>query len=532
MNKKLLSLFLSSILLFGLVACSSNSSTDGATSETQDTLVYGRGGDSISLDPATVTDGESYKVADNIYDTLVKFGDMDTKIHPSLASDWKVSDDGLTYTFTLREGIKFHDGTAFNADAVVYNFKRWMEPEEGQEGKFAMYRSMFGGFKGDEGHVIKEVKALDESTVQFTLNRPQAPFLKNLTMTPFAIASPEAIEKYGDKYNENPVGTGPFVFSEWQRNDKIVLKKNEDYWMDGYPKLETVIFRSIPENSARLNALKTGEIDMMDGVSPSDVAGIEETPDLKTFTRPSMNIGYLGLNVTRGPLKNKDVRKALNHAVDKQAIIDAFYEGQAEPAKNPIPPSIQGYNDEIEAYPFDLEKAKSLLEKSGYPDGFDMELWAMPVSRPYMPNGQKVAEAIQSTFKEIGVNATIKSYEWATYVEKVIGGEADSFLLGWTVQNGDADNLLYTLLDKTNIGSSNSARYESEEFHKLLVEAKSTVDPEKRNELYNQALKVFHEDVPWIPLVHATPVVAGKKNIEGFNPHPNSSVLLAKVEFK
>ncbi|WP_408011711.1 ABC transporter substrate-binding protein [Pseudalkalibacillus sp. A8] len=527
-----LSLFLSSILLIGLVACSSDNTTSGASTTPQDSLVYGRGGDSVSLDPATVTDGESFKVTENIYDTLVKFGDMDTKIHPSLATDWKISNDGLTYTFTLQEGVKFHDGSSFNADAVVYNFKRWMDPEESEKGKFAMYRAMFGGYKGDESHIIKEVKAIDENTVQFTLNRPQAPFLKNLTMTSFAIASPKALEKYGEKFNENPVGTGPFIFEKWQRNDKIVLKKNDDYWMDGYPKLKTVIFKAIPEGSARLNALKAGEIDMMDGVSPSDVSGIEKSSDLKTFTRPSMNIGYLGLNVTRGPLKNKDVRKALNHAVDKQAIIDAFYEGQAKPAKNPIPPTIQGYNEEIEAYSFDLEKAKSLLEKAGYPDGFDMEIWAMPVSRPYMPNAQKVAEAIQSTFKKIGVNASIKSYEWATYIEKVIGGEADSFLLGWTVQNGDADNLLYTLLDKTNVGSSNSARYESEEFHQLLTEAKTTVDPEKRNELYHKALETFHEDAPWIPLVHSTPVVAGKKNIKGFNPHPNSSVLMTKVEFK
>ena len=522
-------LTLTLVLSISLIGCSSNTNS-GSEGDNQTTMIFGRGGDSVSLDPAVVTDGESFKVAENIYDTLVQFGDMDTEVHPSLASDWEVSEDGLQYTFTLEEDVSFHDGTPFNADAVVYNFERWMNPKEDQAEPFAFYRSMFGGFKGEEGHIIKDVKAIDEYTVQIDLKRPQAPFLKNLSMTPFSIASPKAL-KEGD-YGQNPVGTGPFVFKEWKRNDKIVLEKNKDYWVDGYPKLEQVIFKSIPDNAARLNALKTGEIDMMDGVMPSDVPQIEENADLTTFTRPSMNIGYLGLNVTRGPLQDKKVRQALNHAVDKEAIIEAFYQGQAEPAKNPIPPSIQGYNDDISAYEYDLDKARSLLEEAGYADGFEMELWAMPVSRPYMPDGQKVAEAIQSSFKEIGVETTIKTYEWATYVEKVIGGEADSFLLGWTAQNGDADNVLYTLLDKEMVGSSNSSRYESEELHNLLVEAQSTVDEEKRNKLYKQALEVIHEDAPWIPLVHSTPVVAGKDNIKGFNPHPNSSVEMLKVEFK
>lgn len=524
-------LTLTLVLGISLVGCSSNANS-GSESDKQATMIFGRGGDSVSLDPAVVTDGESFKVAENIYDTIVQFGDMDTEVHPALASDWEVSEDGRQYTFTLEEDVVFHDGTAFNADAVVYNFERWMSPKEDQAEPFAFYRSMFGGFKGDEDHIIKDVKAIDEYTVEIDLKRPQASFLKNLSMTPFSIASPKALKESGSDYGQHPVGTGPFVFKEWKRNDKIVLEKNSGYWIDDYPKLEQVIFKSIPDNAARLNALKTGEIDMMDGVMPSDVTQIEDNSDLKTFTRPSMNIGYLGLNVTRGPLKSKKVRQALNHAVDKEAIIKAFYQGQAEPAKNPIPSSIQGYNEDVTQYDYDLDKAMALLEEAGYADGFEMELWAMPVSRPYMPDGQKVAEAIQSSFKEIGVETTIKTYEWAAYVEKVIGGEADSFLLGWTAQNGDADNVLYTLLDKDMVGSSNSSRYESEELHNLLVEAQSTVEQEKRNELYKKALEVIHEDAPWIPLVHSTPVVAGKDNIKGFNPHPNSSVEMLKVEYE
>jgi peptide/nickel transport system substrate-binding protein len=509
------------VLSMALAGCSSSSSSD-------DILVYGRGADSKSLDAASVTDGESIKVTKNIYDTLVDYGDDNTDIQEALATSWEVSDDALTYTFTLREGVKFHDGTDFNADAVVFNFKRWMSGD----GEYYYYSSMFGGFEGDAGHVIKEVKALDTYQVQFTLTRPQAPFLKNLAMPVFGIASPAAIEEHGDKFGENPVGTGPFKFVEWKRNETITLEKNEDYWMEGYPKLDKVIFQSIPDNQSRLNALLTGAIDLMDGVSPSDVAKIDGEADYQVFTRPSMNVGYLGLNVEKGPLKNKLVRQALNHAVDKQAIIDAFYEGQAEPAKNPLPPIISGYNDDIDPYPYDLEKAKKLLKQAGYGDGFTMELWAMPVPRPYMPDGKKVAEAIQASFAKIGVNARIKSYDWATYLDLARKGEADSFLLGWTGDNGDADNFLYVLLDKDTIDSNNYARYSSDKVHDLLIKAQSTPDEAERTKLYKEAQEIIHEDAPWIPLVHSKPALGAHSKVQGFTPHPTGSDKLTKVYFK
>ena len=545
-RKLLFTLLFTLLLAIGLVGCGNSSETSGENSNTnensendnsegnvekevQDTLVFGRGGDSVGLDPAQVTDGESIKVTKNIFDTLVDYGDQDTVVYPALATEWNVSDDGLTYTFKLREGVKFHDGTDFNAEAVVYNFDRWAN---GNEDTFAYYASMFGGFKGDEGHVIKEVKAVDTNSVEFTLKRPQAPFLKNLAMPPFAIASPTALEKFGEAFVENPVGTGPFVFNEWKRNERIILEKNENYWMNGYPKLNKVIFVSIPDNSARLNALFKGEIDLMDGLNPTDVVQVESESDLQSFTRPSMNVGYLGLTNTRGPLQDKLVRQALNYAVDKQGIIDAFYAGQAIPAKNPMPPSISGYNDDIEDYPYDLEKAKQLLAEAGYPDGFEMELWAMPVPRPYMPDGKKVAEVLQASFSQIGVKAEIISYEWATYLEKARNGEADAFLLGWTGDNGDADNFLYVLLDGDNIGSNNYAYYDNPEVHDILIEAQSTSDEEARNELYKRAQEIIKEDAPWIPLVHSTPALAGKASISGFLPHPTGSDKLTKVEFK
>lgn len=498
------------------------------TGEVQKELVFGRGGDSVSLDPISTTEGETFKVTVNIFETLINYGEQDTTLQPGLATEWTPSEDGLEYTLKLREGVKFHDGTDFNADAVVKNFERWMN---GDADQFPYY-TMFGGFKGDEGHVIKEVIAEDDFTVKFILNRPQAPFLKNLAMSPFGIASPTALEKFGGDFMKNPVGTGPFKFVEWKENDRITLEKNADYWMEGYPKLEKIIFRSIPENSARLNALLAGEIDLMDGVNPSDLTQIEGNPDLQTFERPSMNVGYLGFTVNRPPFDNKLVRQALNHAIDKEGIIAAFYGGLAEPAKNPLPPALEGYNDDIEPYPYDLEKAKELLAEAGYPDGFEMELWAMPVPRPYMPDGMKVAEVIQSSFAEIGVKAEIKSVDWGTYLEQASKGEFDAYMLGWTGDNGDPDNFIYTLLDKDSIGSNNYSYYSNDELHDILIEAQTIPDQEQRNELYKKAQEIIHEDSPWAPLVHSTPLLAGKKNLKGLLPHPTGSDILTKVEFE
>ncbi|MCZ8536974.1 ABC transporter substrate-binding protein [Paenisporosarcina quisquiliarum] len=531
-KKKLWSLALLTMLVLStiLAGCQSDSSDgNGENNGEPKILVFGRGGDSVSLDPATVTDGESFKVTQNIFETLVNFGKQDTEINPGLAKKWEPSEDGLTYTFELEEGIKFHDGTDFNAEAVVANFERWAN---GSGEDFYYYSSMFGGYKGDEGHVIESVTADGDYKVVFKLKRPQAPFLKNLAMSPFGIASPKAFEEQGEKFGDNPVGTGPFKFVEWKRNDSITIEKNEDYWVKDLPKLDKVVFKAIPDNSARLNALNTGEIDLADGVNPADGKSVEGNSELQLFERPSMNVGYLGLTSTRPPFDKVEVRQAINHAIDKQAIVDAFFEGRAEVAKNPMPPVISGYNDDIPGYDFDPAKAKALLAEAGLAEGFEMELWAMPVPRPYMPDGQKVAEVIQSNLADVGIKAKIVTFEWATYLEKARNGEADAFMLGWTGDNGDADNFLYVLLDKDNIGSNNYSYYSNDELHDILIEAQSEVDEDKRNELYGQAQEIIFEDAPWVPLAHSTPLLAGKANLVGFKPHPTGSDKLAEVDFK
>lgn len=535
-------LFILLLLMIGsvLAACSggnndgNNADAEGENAEEGagegGTLIFGRGSDSTSLDPSRTTEGETFKVTKNIFETIVDFEDDGTEIVEGLAHDWDVSDDGLEYTFELEEDVTFHDGTDFNADAVVKNFERWAG---GDEEMFPYYNTMFGGFEGDDGHVIKSVEADDDYTVTFTLNRPQAPFLKNLAMDMFAISSPDAFEEEGDDdYERNPVGTGPFEFVEWLPNDSITVEKYDDYWQEGLPKLDEVVFRSIPDNASRLNALTAGEIDLADGINPSDGESIESDPELQLIERPSMNIGYLGLTVTREPFDQKEVRQAMNYAIDQEAIIDAFYEGRAEEAVNPMPSTIEGYNEDIEGYDYDPEKAKELLKEADLEDGFEMELWAMPEPRPYMPDGQKIAEVIQKDLAEVNIDAEIVSHEWATYLELAEKGEADAFLLGWTGDNGDPDNFLYALLDEDNIGSNNYTYFENDETHDLFIEAQTEVDQDKRNELYEETQEILHEEAPWVPLAHSTPLLGAAEDVTGFSPHPTGSDLLSEVDFK
>ncbi|MGE7696575.1 ABC transporter substrate-binding protein [Lysinibacillus sp. NPDC094177] len=536
-KKKLWTLGVMLILVLStiLAACGGSDTKDAGSKDTSSggdtassggpkTLVYGRGGDSVALDPAVVTDGESFTVTANIYETLVNFGERDVTIQPGLAKSWEPSEDGLTYTFKLQEGVKFHDGTDFNAEAVVKNFERWKSGAD----KHPYYSSQF--VVGDK-QVIESVTAKDDYTVVFKLSQPQAPFLKNLAMSPFAIASPKAFEANEEGLSTNPVGTGPFKFVSWVRNDAITIEKNPDYYIDGLPKLDKVIYKSIPENSTRLNALTSGEVDVADGLSPSDKASIESNSKLQLIERPSMNVGYLGLTVTRPPFDNVKVRQAVNYAIDKQALVDAFYEGLAEPAKNPMPPVISGYNDDIKGYEYDPEKAKALLAEAGY-DGKKIQLWAMPVPRPYMPDGKKIAEAIQKNLDDVGIKSEIVSFEWATYLEKAQNGEADAFLLGWTGDNGDADNFLYTLLDGDNIGSNNYTFYDNKELHKLLVAAQTEINEDKRNEFYKQAQEIISKDAPWVPLAHSTPILAANTKVTNYIAHPTGSDRLANVDTK
>jgi peptide/nickel transport system substrate-binding protein len=485
------------------------------------TFVFGRGADSVGLDPAIVTDGESFRVTRNIYESLLEYKRDSTAVVPGLAEHWQPSADGLTWKLALRRNVKFHDGTPFNAEAVVFNFERWMlESHPYHKGVFEYWKSMFGGFPG----FVKSVKASDDVTVEFVLEKPMAPFLANLAMPMFGIASPTAIKKYGDDYFKNPVGTGPFRFKEWRKDDRIVLERNPDYW-DEKALLDRVIFRSIVDNSARLLELQAGSIDLMEFLSPDDLPTVKNDPNLQLILRPSMNVGYLWWNVEKEPFGKLEVRRAIGHAINKRAIVDKLFGGIGIPAKNMLPPSLWGYNDAVVDYEYDAAKAREYLAKAALPNGFKTKLWAMPNPRPYMPQPTKIAEAIQADLKAVGIEAEIVTMDWATYLAKTRDGEQEMYMLGWTGDNGDPDNFLYWFFGQKETRS----RYVNAKAAELTAKAQAIFEQEERARLYREAQVVLKEDAANVPIAHTTPPLAAKKTVKGYIPHATGGEKLDTV---
>ena len=482
------------------------------------TFIFGRGGDSVGLDPALEEDGESFKVCDNIYDTLVHYKDGSTEIGPGLATNWESSADGLTWTFYLRKGVSFHDGTPFNAEAVLFSLNR-------QHVKSHPFHDVGGSYvywvATGLADIVDTITAKDEFTVQIKLKTAYAPFIYTIAITPFSIVSPTAVKEYGDKYSSNPVGTGAFKFVRWDRKDKIVLEANENYW-GGKPKLDRVIFRSIPDNSVRLIELQQGSLHAMEFPNPDDLEQIRKDENIELLSQPGMSIGYLAMNMEKSPFDNHKVRLAINHAIDKSTIIEHLYQGLGIPAKNPIPPTLWSYDDSIEDYEYNPKLAKQLLTEAGYPDGFETTLWALPVPRPYIPDGRALAEVLQSELNNIGIKAKIVTYDWGTYLEKTKYGEHDIAMLGWSADLGDPDNFFYFLLSKTSAEkpAGNIAFYRSDAMQDILEKARATTDKTKRTSLYKEAQQIFHKDVPWVPMAHAKQILVVNKQVKNLTLNP------------
>src|SRR5690625_4164522 len=531
---------LTMLVIVVLAACSGNNANENnndsnnntyQVSEEGGTLIFARGADSVSLDPIDMTDGESLRVTNNIYETLFVY-DEDLELQPGLAEDYEVAEDGKTWTLNLKEGIKFHDGTDFNADAVVFNFERWMDlVHPNHNGDFAYYPFLFGGFKGEDSHLIEYVEAIDESTLEFKLTDEVGGFITYLTVPFFGIASPTAIEEYGDDFYENPVGTGPFKYKSWARNDEIILEKNEDYHEEGKPKLDQLIIKTIPDNSARLTSLLAGDIDMMDGLNPDESVTVDSTDGYEFIPRPSFNFSYMAFNMEKEPFDDVKVRKAIDMAINKDVIVDSFFNGLAEVSTNAVPPSLWGFNDEIKPVEFDVDAAKELLAEAGYEDGFETTLFTMDNPREYLPEPMKIAEAIQANLSEIGITTEIVTYEWATYLEKASQGEHEMGLFGWTGVLADPDDFLFPNFSSIEAEkpASNYAFYRNEDFTQLLLDAKTTLDENERAEMYKEAQQIQFDDRPVSMLAHTTPPLALSEDVKGFVPHPMTSDNFANV---
>jgi len=478
------------------------------------TLVFGQAQDTVSLDPNDVDDGFSVNNTSNMFDTLVRFRAETTQVEPSLAESWTVSPDGKTWTFRLRRGVKFHDGTPFNAEAVKFTFERTTDKKHPYYPGSAPY----GGFTYQN---VTKVDAADDSTVRFTLSAPFSPLLTNLAMFSAAVVSPTAVKKWGKDFFKHPVGTGAFRFVEWVQKDHITMEANKDYWA-GRPCVDRLIIRGIPDNTVRLLEMEKGGIHMMDQVNPPDYDRIKKNKGLVLFTGAGLNTGYVALNTTKEPFNDVRVRRAVNMAVNKPALIKAFYEGVGQPAKNPIPPTIWSYNDAVKPYDYDPEGAKKLLAEAGYPNGITTELWWPNRARPYLTQPQKIAEAIQAQLAKGGIRAKLVTFEWGTYLQKISNGEHPMAIVGWIGDNGDPDNFLYVLLSKNEAkkGGNNYSFYANTQVNDLLLKAQQIGDQATRSRHYQQAQEIIARDAPWVPLVHAARVGAYRMEVQNFTLHP------------
>lgn len=502
----------------------------GAALAAPKTFVYCLEASPSAMSPVLVTDGASLDSnGRTIYNKLTDFKEGTTDVVPSLAESWEISEDGKIYTFHLRKGVKFHENKAFkpsrelNADDVVFSFNRQFDENH-------PFHKVSGGnyeyFIGmDMQNIIDKVEKVDDYTVKFTLKVPNAPFLANLGMDFAAIFSAEYAEKMlkagtPEKIDTQPIGTGPFQFVDYQKDATIRFKAFENYWQ-GKAKLDRLVFAITPDASVRLAKLQKGECHAMPYPNPADIENLKKDDNINLMTQAGMNVGYLALNNKIKPLDNQKVRQALNHAVNKQAIVDAVYQGAGQVAKNPIPPTMWSYNDDVQDYEYNPEKAKALLKEAGFEKGFDTELWAMPVSRPYNPNARRMAELIQADWKAVGINAKIVSYEWGEYLKRLRAGEAATSMIGWTGDNGDPDNFLNTLLSCAAVTSgSNYANFCHKPFEDVVVNAAQESDHAKRVELYKQAQAIFKEQAPWITIAHSTVYFPVRKEVQGYVMSP------------
>lgn len=509
-------------------------------------LIYGGSGEPDSLDSMNTTTGTALIVAQQIQETLVGFKPGTLELVPELAESWEANADSTEWMFKLREGVKFHDGTDFNADAVAFNFNRLADPNfeygfRAEGNTFPIFPDIFGGFVGDPNSVWKSVEAVDASTVKFSLTRPVPLFPNYVAASYFGLSSPEAVKAQGVKYGTpegGAVGTGAFVFKSWTAAQSLTLTRNEDYWGEK-AKMPGVVVRFIADASARLAELQAGAIDFTVNLAPDARSTIEGSSDLALVELEPFNIAYLSLNINTKPFDDVRVRQAMAYAIDKQAILDGFYGGIGSVATDFLPDGLSwARSSNIDPYAYDPEKAKALLAEAGYPDGFDtmvmtdgtevpLELWYMPVSRPYYPTAQAVAEAYSTYFADIGVKVELKTEDWGVYLDNWDAGKKGGMvMLGWTGDYGDPNNFLYTHFGP---GNEDEAGYKNEEVYTLLQDAGSATTQEDAATLFQQAGELINKDMPRIPIVHAPPVFAQKKALSGWLPNPTGGESFAPI---
>lgn len=506
------------------------------------TLIYCSEASPEGFDTAQYTSGTTNDASGHtLYNRLVDFKKGTLDLVPSLAESWDVSADGKTYTFHLRKGVKFQTYSYFKptrnftADDVVFTFSRMINKDfpfnKAYPAQFP-YASDTGIQKN-----VASVEKVDDNTVKFTLNTPDADLVAKLALPSMSILSAE----YGDKLmkegkapmiNQEPVGTGPFVLVRYEKDAQIRFRANKEYWNPSAVQLDNLIFAITTDASVRAQKLKANECQVIAYPKPQDLPDLAKDPNIKILEAPGFNIGYLAYNTEKPQLKDVRVREALDMALNRKAILEAVYQGQGQEATNPYPPSLWGFNNTLRNPPMDTAKAKKLLADAGYPNGFELSLWALPVQRPYNPNGKLMAEMIQADWAKIGVKANIVTYEWGEYLKRMKNGELDAGLMGWTGDYASPDNFLGILLSCGAVGGSNYSRYCSKPFDELVVGARTVNDQAKRAEMYSKAQVIFKQDLPWSTIAHSTTSQPLTKNVQGYAISPLGRHLFEGVSIK
>jgi peptide/nickel transport system substrate-binding protein len=515
-------------------------------------LIYAGASDPTYLDPALVSDGESFRITTQIFEGLVSLKPGTTTVIPALATKWAVDKSRKVWTFNLRKGVKFHDGTPFNAAAVCFNFNRWFNfsgPFQDPGATF-YYQSIFSGFKHNESSnlgapLFKSCKTKGASTAVITLTSPNGPFVPSLALQAFAMQSPAALKAYdadsgtitngsfrptGTYAFQHPTGTGPFKFGGWTLKEKTVLIRNDQYW-GKKAKLAQIVVRPIADNSARLQALQTGEINAMDLLQPQDVPTVNGNSNLKVLSRPSFNVAYVTINQSKPPTNNLLVRKAIAYGLDRQAVVNAFYAGRAQVATQFQPPQLFGWSPKVVKYDFNPEKAKQLLQQAGMTLPVTLDFWyPTGVSRPYMPDPQRNFEAFSASLEKSGFKIVAHSAPWRPdYVSKVNSGDAGNInLIGWTGDYGDPDNFLGVFFK----GDSPQFGFTNAKLTALLQKGVQETDMKARIKIYQQANEMVMQDIlPGVPYAHSIPALGFQKAVTGYIASPIGTDPFAPVSF-
>ncbi len=490
------------------------------------TFVYCSEGSPSAFNPQVTSDGTSNNAsAHTIFERLVDFKPGTTDLVPALATSWTISKNKMVYNFVIRKGVEFHKTKYFtptrklNADDVLFSFNRMHDKKSNfhQVGgaKYEYYYSMA------MEQIIASMEKVNDFEIKITLSKPNAPFLANLAMSFMSVHSKEyadtlITQNLKKDIDHKPIGTGPFVFKKYVKDNIIRYKSHVKYWGPA-PHIKKLLFAITPDASVRVQKLKAGECDLISAPPPSDIKSLQKDPQIKVVSQAGMNVGYLAMNTTKKPLNNLKVRKAISHALNKKSYIKAIFLDNAEVAKNPIPPIMWSYNNNVKDDDYNPKLSKKLLKEAGFSNGLELELWTLPVSRPYNPNGKKMGELMQAALAKVGIKIKLITYDWPTYLNKSRNGDHSLLQLGWSGDNGDPDNFLYTLLSCNAVkAGANVAKWCHKKFDQYVEKAKTLSDKKQRIKLYEKAQVVFKQQVPWVTLAHSKVFRAMSIKVAGF----------------